>query len=207
MYIIFEHITTVRDKAWAWFVARAHGPYAFFWLCLLSFLEPFISPIVPEALMVAMILARREYWKQYAAITIVFTFLGGLTGYFLGAFLFREVEALLAPIAGFQEFQDVSNVILGGNIFLVMFFIAFTLLPDKPFTYLSGFLGAPVLYYAGGLLVGRSMRVILTAYLAYRFGPQILAALNKYFFWFAIIVLAIFAIYVTLQLNLVPGIR
>lgn len=202
MHVIFEHITTAKEKSWAWFAARAHSKHAIFWLCLLSYLEPFISPIVPEALMTAMILAHREKWKFYAVLTTIFTFLGGITGYLIGYFLFQGFGEALLTITGSGEVHEVSQMIVGGNIFLIMFFIAFTLLPDKPFTYLAGFLGVSFFLYTAGLLVGRTMRILLVAYFSYRFGPQILTAVNKYFFWFALVVLAIFVVYVTLKLHL-----
>ncbi len=201
---LLEHITTIRDRAWAWFAARAESKYAIFWLCFLSYIEPFISPIVPEALMSAMILARRERWKLYTALTIVFTFLGGITGYLLGMFIFEGFAAPLLAFAGFRDFHAVSQTIVGGNIFLIMFFIAFTLLPDKPFTYLSGFLGVPFVMYAGGMLLGRTLRVILVGYVVQRFGPQIVVVINKYFTWFAIVVLALLVLYGIVQLHLLP---
>lgn len=204
MHILLEHITTMRDRAWAWFAARAGSKHAIFWLCLLSYLEPFLSPIVPEALMAAMILAKKEKWKFYAALTIFFTFLGGVTGYLLGAFLFRGVGDKILAFFGFSEVHGVVQTLIGGNIFLIMFFIAFTLLPDKPFTYLAGFLGLPFLAYAGGLLLGRAMRILLVAYFTVRFGAQILELVNRYFFWFALVVLAIFAAYGIVHLQLLP---
>lgn len=204
MHILLEHITTVREKSWAWFAARAQGPYGIFWLCLLSYLEPFISPIVPEALLAAMILVARERWKLYVLLTTIFTFLGGVTGYFIGMFLFQGFGEVLLRYTGSGEIHEVSQMILGGNIFLIMFFIAFTLLPDKPFTYLSGFLGVSFFHYAAGLLVGRAMRVLLVGYLSYKFGPQILAAVNRYFTWFALVALAIFVVYAIVHWNILP---
>ncbi|TSC68708.1 MAG: DedA family protein [Parcubacteria group bacterium Gr01-1014_56] len=194
----------MRERAWAWFSLHAQGKHALFWLCFLSYIEPFLSPIVPEALMTAMIIVKKERWRFYALLTTLFTFLGGITGYFLGVFLFNEFATPLLQLSGYQQYHDVSQTILGGNIFLIMFFIAFTLLPDKPFTYLSGFLGVPFFAYASGLLLGRSMRVVLVAYLSYRFGPQILEVVNRYFFWFALAVLALLALYGIVQMRILP---
>ena len=204
MHILFEHITTVRERAWGWFAARADGPYALFWLCFLSFTEPFLSPVVPEALMTAMIVARREHWRLYTLLTILFTFLGGITGYVLGIFLFKEFAEPLLQFAGYQQVHEVSQTLLGGNTFLVMFFIAFTFLPDKPFTYLSGFLGVSLLQYSAGIFLGRSARVSLIGYLSYRFGPRIVEAADRYFFWFAMALLALLAAYGIVQLHLLP---
>jgi membrane protein YqaA with SNARE-associated domain len=204
MHILLEHITTMRDRAWAWFAARAGSKHAIFWLCLLSYLEPFLSPIVPEALMAAMILAKKEKWRLYTALTIFFTFLGGVTGYLVGAFLFRGVGDKILAFFGFSEVHGAVHILVGGNIFFIMFFIAFTLLPDKPFTYLAGFLGLPFFSYALGMLLGRAMRVLLVAYFVQRFGAQILELVNRYFFWFAMAVLAILAVYAILHLHLLP---
>ncbi|MBC7836410.1 DedA family protein [Acetobacteraceae bacterium] len=204
MGILIEHITTMRERAWRWFAERAGSSHAIFWLCVLSYLEPFISPIVPEALMAAMILAKKERWKLYTALTVIFTFFGGVTGYLIGAFLFRGFGDKLLALSGFTEIPDAIQTLVGGNIFLIMFFIAFTLLPDKPFTYLAGFLGLPFASYAAGLFLGRTMRVTLVGYFAARFGGQILELVNRYFFWFAMAVLAIFVVYGTLHLHLLP---
>jgi membrane protein YqaA with SNARE-associated domain len=204
MHVILEHITTMRDRAWTWFAARADGPHAIFWLCVLSFLEPLFSPIVPEALMAAMILASKERWRYYATLTTIFTFLGGVAGYLIGAFLFQGFGEHILALSGFTEFHEATQRLVGGNIFLVMFFIAFTLLPDKPFTYLAGFLGLPFLNYAAGLFLGRVMRITLVAYFVQRFGGAILVLVNRYFFWFALVILALFGVYVTLHFHLLP---
>jgi membrane protein YqaA with SNARE-associated domain len=204
MHIIFEHITTARERAWGWFASRADSPHALAWLCVLSYLEPFASPIVPETLMVAMILAKRESTKLYMALMTVFSFLGGLTGYLLGMFLFQGVGHWLLEINGGAQVHEVSQMLLGGNIFLIMFFIAFTLLPDKPFTYLAGFLGVPFWGYSAGMLLGRTARVVLVGYFSYQFGPKILEAVNRYFFWFAVALLALLGLYAIVQLRLLP---
>ncbi len=205
MHVIFEHITTIKEKSWAWFAARAQGPHGIFWLCFLSYLEPFISPIVPEALMTAMILARREKWKFYMVLTTIFTFLGGITGYLIGMFMFKGFGEALLQWTGAGEAHQVTQQLLDGNIFFVMFFIAFTLLPDKPFTYLAGFLGISFIGYAAGMFLGRAARIWIVGYFSYKFGPQIIAVVNKYFLWFAFVVLAIFVAYGTLYLHLLPS--
>ncbi len=201
---IFEHITTISERAWGWFAARADSKYAIFWLCTLAFLEPFLSPFIPEALLVAMIIAKREHWKLYTALTVLFCLLGGIAGYVIGMFFFHGISEYILNLSGFEQFQNVRADILGGDIFLIMFFISFTLLPDKPFTYLSGFLGVPFINYIGGFFLGRSLRIVLVGACSYWFGPQIVSTLNKYFYWFAMAVLAILAIYGTLRWHLLP---
>lgn len=207
MRILFEHITTMREKSWKWFAARAHGKHAVAWLGILSFLEPLISPIVPETLLVAMLLAGSDEkkWKKYSFVTTAWAVAGGVLGYLIGAFFFRGFGEWLLGLTGTGEIHRFTQDILtGGSIFLLMLLITFTPIPDKPFTYLSGFLGAPFLPYFAGFLIGRALRFTTVAYLTHRYGAQVLGIINKYFFWFTIAILALLALYGIVHLHLLP---
>ena len=85
-----EHITTMSERGWQWFAERAHSKHAQVWLVALAVLEPIISPIVPETLMVAMLLAPSEEqkWKRYSAITTAASWVGGMLGYLIGWIIF-----------------------------------------------------------------------------------------------------------------------
>ena len=101
--------------------------------------------------------------------------------------------------------HDTISTILSGNIFLVMAFVTFTPLPDKFFTLLSGFVGAPFLPYAAGFLVGRAVRFTLVAYLVHRFGSRVIDAINKYSAYVAVGVVLLGIIYGMVHWHLVPG--
>lgn len=199
---LFEHITERSEKSWVWFSSRAHGSHAKGWLALLAFLEPIISPIVPETLMVAMLLAGSDErrWKVYAALTTACSFLGGLVAYGVGMLIFNYFGDPILSYFGIADIHATAQMLLGGSIFIVMFFVTFTPLPDKVFTILAGFLGVPFLPYAAGFLFGRALRFTLVAYLVHKVGPKILDALNKYFVWVAAAALVIGVIYIALHL-------
>lgn len=182
-----QHITTAHERGWKWFSDRAHSKHATFWLAVLAFLEPVISPIVPETLLVAMLLAGSDdqKWKKYSAITTAASVAGGIAGYCVGMLAFKVFgEALLATF-GLSDIHNTIGTILAGNIFLVMIFVTFTPIPDKAFTILSGFVGAPFLPYLAGFFIGRAARFTLVAYMVHRFGSRILSTLNQYFLWAA----------------------
>ncbi len=174
--------------AWEWFAARAHGPHALFWLTFISFLEPIVLPIVPESLMVAMIIAGRERWKKYAAITTIASTLGGLAGYFIGLFLLREFGAPFIAHYGLRHWFRTAHHLLAGNVFAVMLFVTFTPVPDKAFVILSGFFHVPLLPYLAGFFLGRALRFGFVAYAVQRFGGRVFKAVHQYFEIVAVVV-------------------
>ncbi len=179
--------------AWEWFSARAHGPHALFWLSLVSFLEPIVLPIIPEGLMVAMILAGRERWKKYAAITTIASTLGGVAGYFIGAFLFKEFGAAFLTRYELHYWFGAVRALFEGSVFAVMLFITFTPIPDKIFVILAGFFHVPLIPYVLGFFLGRALRFGFVAYLVHLFGGHVFAVVRKYFKVLAVIVVLVIA--------------
>ncbi|MDE2213162.1 MAG: DedA family protein [Patescibacteria group bacterium] len=192
-------------SGWEWFSARAHGRHAIAWLILLSFLEPIFVPIAPESLMVAMILAGPHYWKKYAAITTIASTLGGIVGYSVGAFLFREFGVFLLTRYGLHQWFHVVQHLLAGNVFFVMLFLMFSPIPDKVFIILAGFLHVPFLPYIAGFFLGRALRFGLVAWLVNRWGIHILNIVRRYFEILAALVIAL-VLYFLLHAFLFGGI-
>ncbi len=177
---MLERIISFRDKSWAWFSARAHGPHALFWLVILCLTEPIFSPIVPETLLVAMLLAGSVRWKFYAGLTSIASTVGGIAGYFVGALLFSSIGAYLIDLYNLQHAFTEAGRLLGEHIFITMFLVSFTPLPDKVFILAAGFLGAAFFPFAGGYIIGRTLRYYLVSYLVHRYGAAVLAIVNRY---------------------------
>jgi len=200
---LLEHITQRGERSWSWFKDRAHSKHAQVWLAVLSFFEPIISPIIPETLLAAMLLAGSDdaKWKKYAALSTAFSFAGGLVGYGMGVLIFKYFGEAMLAYFGLGDIQNYTQLLFGSGIFMVMFFVTFTPLPDKAFTILSGFFGMPFVPYAIGYLGGRGLRFTLVAYLTHRMGPRILDVLNRYFFWVAVVLLVVGIIYGMVRFN------
>ena len=200
---MLEEIDSFKSRSWAWFDARAHGPHAVFWLALLAFLEPIISPVVPETLMVAMLLSKGEYWKRYAFITACFSFLGGICGFWLGWFLFAGVGDWVLSLYGLEVWFARAREMFAGNVFTVMLLVSFTPIPDKVFVILGGFLRVSFFPFAAGFLIGRTLRFFAVAYLTHRFGGRIISLINRYFTIFALLISVIAVLFVLESLGLI----
>src|SRR3989344_7527998 len=114
---MLEYIAGVRDRSWAWFKERAHGKHAIFWLCALAFSEAIISPIVPETLLVAMLLAGSQRWRFFSAITSLASIAGGIVGYMIGMFLFQTIGAGLISLYGLEEAFSAASRVMGIHAF------------------------------------------------------------------------------------------
>lgn len=190
---ILEYIAGARDRSWGWFKERAHGKHATFWLCVLAFLEPFVSPIVPETLLVAMLIAGSARWRYFAAITSLASIAGGATGYIIGFYLFHTVGQGLLSLYGLEgAFAEAARV-MSIHAFSSMFWVSFTPIPDKVFVLAAGFLAIPFLPYILGYICGRTLRFFVVAYLVQRYGERVLALLNRYFFLLALVAAVLIA--------------
>lgn len=196
---MWQRVLSVRDRSWAWFKERAHGPHAFWWLMLLSFLEPLFSPIVPETLMVAMLLAGAERWKFYALMTTIASIAGGVVGYFIGALLYKSVGGFIIELYGLESYVTRAQELFNENIFTTMAFVTATPVPDKVFVFFAGFLGVNFLWYLFGYIAGRSARIFLIAWLLKTYGPRILDIADKYFGWLTLSVVALIVIAILLR--------
>jgi membrane protein YqaA with SNARE-associated domain len=184
---MLELIKGARDRSWGWFKERAHSKYAIFWLCLLAFAEGIVSPIVPETLLVAMLLAGSARWRFFAAITSLSSIAGGIVGYLIGLFVFQTVGAGLISYFGWEAAFAEAGRLLSMHAFSSMFWVSFTPIPDKIFVLASGFLGVSFLPYILGYISGRTLRFFLVAYLVHRYGERVLALINRYFSLLALI--------------------
>lgn len=194
---MLEYIASARDRSWGWFKERAHGKHAIFWLCFLAFTEAIVSPIVPETLMVAMLLAGSARWRFYAFITSVSSVAGGIAGYFIGLSLFQAVGEKLIAFYGFEEAFARAGELMSAHAFSSMFWVTFTPIPDKIFVLAAGFLSVSFLPYVLGYISGRVLRFYIVAYLVHRYGERVLSLINRYFALLALIaavlIIAVFA--------------
>jgi membrane protein YqaA with SNARE-associated domain len=144
------------------FSRRKDAPY---YLSLLSFVESFILPFPPPDVMLApMSLAQPERAMRLAGLTLIFSVLGGLIGYLIGAFLFDLAQPLIVEWGYQDRFQTVMNWPV----------------PYKIFTIAAGVLNLAILPFVLASIIGRGARFYLLAWCLARFGPAIEPRLLKY---------------------------
>ena len=159
------------------FSRRRDAPY---YLALLSFVESFILPFPPPDVMLApMSIAQPRRALQFAALTLVFSVLGGLIGYLIGAFLFDLAEPLIIEWGYQSRFQTVMTW-FGQWGFLAVLVAGFSPVPYKIFTIAAGVLNLALIPFVLASILGRGARFFLLAWCLAKFGPAIEPRLIKY---------------------------
>lgn len=152
---------------------HASGRYAPTWLALLAFCEASFFPFPPETLLVPMVLARREKAWRYATICTLFSVLGGLLGWVIGAML---LDLIARPIVHFYHAEHTLETLqekfrLWG-VWIILF-KGLTPIPFKLVTIASGMAHFALVPFIIACSITRGLRFFLVAGLLKRFGPSI----------------------------------
>ena len=159
------------------FSRRRESPY---YLSLLSFVESFILPFPPPDVMLApMSLAQPSRAMRFATLTLVFSVLGGLVGYMIGAFLFDLAEPFIIEWGYQARFQTVIEWFDEWGFWAVLV-AGFSPVPYKIFTIAAGVLSLALLPFVLASIIGRGARFFLLAWCLAKFGPTIEPRLVRY---------------------------
>jgi|TARA_B110000438_G_scaffold256354_1_gene263775 membrane protein YqaA with SNARE-associated domain len=182
----------------------AHKSSKFF-LAIISFLESSFFPIPPDIMIVPMVIAKKTQYIKIFLIATIFSSLGGLLGYFIGAY-FLDISMGVIEFYGYEnKVLDLKKNLTEGNglyIWLATLFLAgFTPLPFKVFTITSGMISFNLLTFFFICLFARGLRFFIVAYLSFKFG----SVFNKFMEkdaskWFTIIGILIVSILTTIYL-------
>jgi len=169
----------IYDKCINWSGHKAANPI----LAFIAFLESFIFPIPTDAMIIPMVIAKRNKFFKIASIAIIFSVLGALIGYLIGYVFFNEIGVKIFEIFGienaniFKEKLSSEEGLLSGII--ILFVAGFTPLPFKIITITSGFVHFNILIFIFVCFVARGLRFLGVAYLAYKYGAAIGPFLEK----------------------------
>jgi len=159
------------------FSRRSEAPY---YLSLLSFVESFILPFPPPDVMLApMALAKPSRAMHFATLTLLFSVLGGLVGYMIGAFLFDFAEPFIIDWGYQARFQVVIKWFEEWGFWAVLV-AGFSPVPYKIFTIAAGLLNLALLPFVLASIIGRGARFFLLAWCLAKFGPAIEPKLVRY---------------------------
>lgn len=175
------------------FSRRRDAPY---YLSALSFVESFILPFPPPDVMLApMALAQPKRALHFATLTLVFSVLGGLVGYAIGAFLFDLAQPLIVEWGYAARFDTVMTWFDAWGFWAVLV-AGFSPVPYKIFTIAAGVLHLALLPFVMASIIGRGARFFLLAWCLARFGPAIEARLIRYIeiIGWAVVVLLLLAL-------------
>ena len=163
-----------------------------YYLAIVSFVESSFFPIPPDVMVVPMVISKKADFKKIFFITTIFSVLGGMFGYVIGAFFF-EFGAHIMNFYGYEDkLYNLKESLIKNDGFYawlgILFLAGFTPLPYKVFTIASGLIGFNFLIFVLISLISRGLRFFLVSYLSYKFGDLFNEFMNKHGSkWFTII--------------------
>ena len=145
-----------------------------FFLGLVSFAESSIFPIPPDVMIIPMVMAKPKEFFRIFLIASIFSVLGGIFGYMLGA-IFLDVAINVIQFYGYEEkVNNLKTSLTVGEGFMawfgILFLAGFTPLPYKVFTIASGIISFNLPVFILVSLISRSLRFFIISYLSYKFG-------------------------------------
>ena len=163
-----------------------------YYLAIVSFVESSFFPIPPDVMVIPMVISKKNDFIKIFLITTIFSVLGGMLGYLIGAFFF-EFGAHIMSFYGYEEkLSKIKENLVNSNGFYawlgVLFLAGFTPLPYKVFTIASGLIGFNFLIFVLISLISRGLRFLIVSYLSYKFGDLFNEYMDKHGSkWFTII--------------------
>ena len=166
-----------------WTIRLAAHPRALWVLAIIALIESSVFPIPPDALLIPMILARPYKAWLYAGAATLFSVLGGLLGYLIGAVAFEQLgkpilEALNksdAVIAFAVQFNDLG--------FWTVLTAGISPFPFKVITIMSGATAMPLNVFVPTAIIARGLRFFVIAALLRVFGARISSFIEHYLGW------------------------
>ncbi len=166
------------EKVMTW----SKHPKAVYYLGGLSFAESSFFPIPPDVMLAPMSVARPDRAWRFAFWTTVTSVLGGLFGYFIGAFAFEFIEPWLQSSTYASKFDMAKQWFDQWGVWVV-FIAGFSPIPYKLFTVTAGLLSLAIIPFTVASFIGRGARFFLVAGLLKYAGPKLEPLVLKYVEW------------------------
>ena len=163
-----------------------------YYLAAVSFIESSFFPIPPDVMIIPMVISKKNDFFKIFLISTIFSVLGGILGYLIGAFFF-DIGMQVVTFYGYEDkLINFKNDLLNSEGFYawlgILFLAGFTPLPYKVFTIASGLIGFNILIFILISLISRGLRFFIVSYLSFKFGNLFTIFMEKYGSkWFTII--------------------
>ena len=176
-----------------------------YYLAIVSFIESSFFPIPPDVMVIPMVISKKDDFLKIFLITTIFSVLGGILGYFIGAFFFDMGMQVMTFYGYENRLINLKNNLINSEGFYawlsILFLAGFTPLPYKVFTIASGLIGFNILIFIVISLISRGLRFFIVSYLSYKFGNLFTEFMEKHGSkWFTVIGILIAVIGVIIYL-------
>ena len=178
-----------------------------YYLAAVSFIESSFFPIPPDVMIIPMVISKKDDFFKIFSIATIFSVLGGILGYFIGAFFFDMGMQVMVFYGYENKLISLKNNLIQSEEFYawlgILFLAGFTPLPYKVFTIASGLIGFNILIFIIISLISRGLRFFIVSYLSYKFGDLFSQFMEKHGSkWFTIIGILIVIIGIIIYLIL-----
>ncbi|WP_428152853.1 YqaA family protein [Brevundimonas sp.] len=169
-------------------------------LAVVSFAESSFFPIPPDVMLAPMILARPDRAYFYAAVCTVASVLGGILGYAIGYFL-TDLGLAMMRLLGHSDGLAQFRVWFDQWGLWVILIKGLTPIPYKLVTIASGLAAFSFPVFMGASIITRGGRFFLEAWILKRWGPAMLAQVEKRLaLWSVIGIVALVGLIVAVKL-------
>ena len=170
-----------------------------YYLAIVSFVESSFFPIPPDVMIIPMVISKKNDFIKIFLITTIFSVLGGMLGYLIGAFFFDFGSQIMSFYGYENKLSNIKENLVNSDGFYawlgILFLAGFTPLPYKVFTIASGLISFNFFIFIVISLVSRGLRFFIVSYLSYKFGNLFTEFMEKHGSkWFTIIGLIIVVI-------------
>ncbi len=178
-----------------------------YYLAIVSFIESSFFPIPPDVMIVPMVISKKNDFLKIFLITTIFSVMGGILGYFIGAFFF-EFGSNIMNFYGYEDkLSNIKENLINSDGFYawlgILFLAGFTPLPYKVFTIASGLIGFNLLIFIFISLISRGLRFFIVSYLSYKFGDLFNKFMDNHGSkWFTMVGMLIVILGILIYLNL-----
>ena len=145
-----------------------------YYLAIVSFIESSFFPIPPDVMIIPMVISKKNDFIKIFLITTIFSVMGGILGYLIGAFFFDFGSQIMSFYGYENKLSNIKENLVNSDGFYawlgILFLAGFTPLPYKVFTIASGLISFNFFIFIVISLVSRGFRFFIVSYLSYKFG-------------------------------------
>jgi len=163
-----------------------------YYLAAVSFIESSFFPIPPDVMVIPMVISKKNDFLKIFLITTIFSVLGGILGYLIGAFFFDLGMEVMTFYGYEKKLSNLKSNLVSSEGFYawlsILFLAGFTPLPYKVFTIASGLIGFNIFIFILISFISRGLRFFIVSYLSYKFGNIFTQFMEKHGSkWFTIV--------------------
>ena len=155
-----------------------------YYLAAVSFIESSFFPIPPDVMVIPMVISKKNDFFKVFLIATIFSVLGGILGYLIGAFFFDVGMQVMTFYDYENKLISLKDNLINSDGFYawlsILFLAGFTPLPYKVFTIASGLIGFNILIFIIVSLISRGLRFFIVSYLSYKFGDLFTQFMDKH---------------------------